>query len=116
MTTPVPQRRLGNSGLVVSRLCLGTMQFGLRTNEQEAQGLIAHAAEHGINFLDTADVYGGGASEEIIGRAVAKNRNSWVIATKLGVKNANPNRGGTSRRWIMEASHASLKRLGTDYI
>ena len=115
--TAIPLRRLGRSGLMVSRLALGTMQFGARTDEADARRLVDHAFEHGVNFLDTADVYVGGRSEEICGRAIAQRRDAWILATKLGnAMGEGPHKRGLSRRWIMEAAHASLKRLATDYI
>lgn len=118
MASSVPQRRLGRSGLMVSRLCLGTMQFGARTDEPDARRIVDHAADHGVNFIDTADVYVGGISEEITGRAIAAKRNYWVLATKLAnpVPGEGPNRRGLSRKWIMEGADESLKRLGTDFI
>ena len=118
MSSPVPQRRLGRSGLIVSRLCLGTMQFGARTEEADARRIVDHAADHGVNFIDTADTYVNGVSEEIVGRAIAAKRDYWVLATKLAVPipGEGPNRKGLSRKWIMEEADASLKRLGTDFI
>src|SRR5205823_4713920 len=77
-------RRLGTSGLKVSPLCLGTMMFGAATDEPTAARIIARAREQGVNFIDTADVYAGGKSEEIVGRAIAAERDWWVLATKLG--------------------------------
>jgi aryl-alcohol dehydrogenase-like predicted oxidoreductase len=113
----MPFRRLGRSGLMVSRLCLGTMMFGGRTDEPEARRVINAAAEAGVNFIDTADTYAGGRSEEITGRAIAPDRHRWVLATKLAnPSGAGPNRRGLSRKWIMEEAQASLKRLGTDFI
>ncbi|MEM1399814.1 MAG: aldo/keto reductase [Pseudomonadota bacterium] len=114
---PVPTERLGRSGLTVSRLCLGTMMFGGRTSEAEAATIIDQARDWGVNFVDTADVYNGGESERIVGRAIAKDRDDWVLATKL----ANPmgdgaNRRGTGRKWMAQACDESLGRLGTDYI
>ncbi|MBX7200172.1 MAG: aldo/keto reductase [Rhodospirillaceae bacterium] len=114
----VPQRRLGRSGLIVSRLCLGTMQFGVRTEEADARRIVDHAAAQGVNFIDTADTYVDGVSEQIVGRAIAAKRDYWVLATKLAVPipGAGPNRKGLSRKWIMEETDVSLKRLGTDFI
>src|SRR5215207_7810509 len=112
--SPMPYRRLGRSGLTVSRLCLGTMMFGGRTEEAESRAIIDAAAEAGVNFIDTANTYAGGRSEEITGRAVAADRHRWVLATKLANQNgAGPNRRGLSRKRIMEEAHASLRRLGT---
>ncbi|MBL8696749.1 MAG: aldo/keto reductase [Alphaproteobacteria bacterium] len=112
-------RRLGRSGLQVSPLCLGTMMFGGPTDEKESVAIIDAARDGGCNFIDTADVYNDGKSEEIVGRAIARDRDRWILATK--VANAmsydnKPNRRGLSRKWIIEACNASLKRLGTDYV
>jgi aryl-alcohol dehydrogenase-like predicted oxidoreductase len=110
-------KRLGQSGLKVSRLALGTMTFGARTDEAEARRIIAAAAEAGINFIDTADVYAEGRSEEIVGRAIAADRSRWILATKVYNPNGpGPNDRGLSRRWILSETHASLKRLQTDAI
>lgn len=110
-------RNLGHSGLRVSPLCLGTMMFGGPTDEATAQRIVARAAEAGVNFIDTADAYTGGQSEELTGRAIAKNRDEWVLATKLAnAKGQGPNQRGLSRKWIFQAIDASLSRLGTDYI
>jgi aryl-alcohol dehydrogenase-like predicted oxidoreductase len=115
--TQMPYRRLGHSGLAVSRLILGTMMFGARTEEAEARRIIAAAAEAGVNLIDTADTYAGGRSEEIVGRAIAADRHHWVLATKLANPNgAGPNRRGLSRKWILAEAQASLRRLGTDFI
>ena len=108
---------LGKSGLRVSRLSLGTMNFGGPTDEAAAREIIAAARENGVNFIDTADVYQGGRTEEIVGRAIVAERDHWVLASKLGNPvGEGPNRRGTSRKWIVQAVEASLKRLGTDYI
>jgi len=114
----VPLHRLGRTGLTVSRLCLGTMQFGSRMEEADAKRMVAHAADHGVNFIDTADTYVAGKSEEITGRAIAGNRHAWVLATKVATPSPEkgPNRRGLSRKWVIEEAHASLKRLGTDFI
>ena len=113
----MPYRRLGRSGLTVSRLVLGTMTFGARTDEAEAKRIIASAAEAGVNFIDTADTYAGGRSEEITGRAIAADRHRWVLATKLANPNGpGPNGRGLSRKWIFQEVQTSLKRLGTDFI
>ena len=110
-------RRLGESGLEVSVICLGTMMFGDRTDAAAAQRIIASAFDAGVNFIDTADVYAKGASETIVGPAIAANRRRWVLATKVGnVMTAKPHDGGLSRRWIVQACEDSLKRLATDYI
>ena len=112
-------RRLGNSGLDVSVVCLGTMMFGDRTGADDASAIVAHAFENGINFIDTADVYAGGASERITGAAISAQRPKWILATKVGNVMAGeerPHSGGLSRRWILQACDASLGRLGTDWI
>ena len=105
-------RRLGAGGPEVSRLALGAMMFGGPTDEGEAREMIAAFAEAGGTFLDTADTYVDGASERIVGRALAGDRDRWTLATKLG----NPvggRGGGLSAAWIAEAVDASLERLGT---
>jgi aryl-alcohol dehydrogenase (NADP+) len=110
-------RKLGRSGLKVSPLCLGTMMFGGQTGEPASVRIIDQAKHAGINFIDTADVYNGGRSEEIVGRAIRAERDYWVLATKM----ANPmgegiNQRGLSRRRMFQATDASLKRLGTEWI
>ena len=110
-------RNLGRSGLRVSPLCLGTMNFGGPTDEATAGRIVGRAREAGVNFIDTADAYTGGRSEEIVGRAIAADRDAWVIATKLANQGASdPNGAGTSRQWIMRAVEASLRRLGTGHV
>ena len=110
-------RPLGRAGIRVSPLCLGTMMFGGQTDETVAGQIVARALEQGVNFLDTADVYNGGKSEEVVGRLVAPNRHKWILATKFaGGQGAWPNQSGASRKYIVQAVEASLKRLGTDYI
>ncbi len=110
-------RRLGDSGIEVSVVCLGTMMFGDRTDAATARRIVASAFDAGVNFIDTADVYVQGASETIVGPAIAANRRQWILATKVGnVMTAKPHDGGLSRRWIMHACDDSLKRLETDYI
>lgn len=110
-------RRLGRCGLRVSPLCLGTMTFGGTTDEGEAGRIVARAAEAGVNFIDTADMYNAGRSEEIIGRAIGKRRGEWVLATKVGnPMGEGPNRRGLSRRWVLQAAEDSLRRLRTEWI
>ncbi len=110
-------RTLGRSGLMVAPLCLGTMNFGGPTDEAESLRLIGIAGDAGVNFLDTANVYTGGRSEEIVGKAIRTNRHSWVVATKVnGAFGPGPNERGSSRKAIMEACRQSLARMGTDYI
>ncbi|QBR02815.1 aldo/keto reductase [Paraburkholderia pallida] len=112
-------RYLGRSGLKVSPLCLGAMMFGGETDESTATRIIDKAFEQGVNFIDTADVYHAGRSEEIVGRAIAARRDDWVVATKFGYPAGpaqGPNQQGQSRKWIFQSVEASLKRLNTDYI
>jgi len=110
-------RYLGGSALKVSPLCLGTMMFGGETDETTAKRIIDKALDQGVNFIDTADVYNGGRSEEVVGRAISSRRDDWVVATKFSqVAGPGPNDQGQSRKWILQAAEASLKRLGTDYI
>jgi aryl-alcohol dehydrogenase-like predicted oxidoreductase len=110
-------RNLGKSGVKVSRLCLGTMTFGGPTDEPTAGRIVANAKDQGVNFIDTADGYTGGKSEEVVGRAIGNQRNDWVLATKLGnVRGKWPNQGGLSRKWVIQCAEESLRRLGTDYI
>ncbi len=110
-------RKLGNSGLKVSPLCLGTMMFGDRTDEKEAGRIIGSAFDAGVNFIDTADQYAKGESERMTGKLIASNRDHWVLATKVGtVMGPGPNQVGLGRKWIMQAIDASLKRLGGDYV
>ena len=116
--------RLGNTGLRVSRLCLGTMTFGLQTDEKTSFAIMDRAAEAGITFFDTADAYplGGGfdhagGTEEIVGRWLKGKRDDFILATKCFIPMGPlPFQGGNSRRHIMNAVEASLRRLGTDYI
>ena len=113
------QRLLGRTGLQVSPLCLGTMMFGPWGNEDRADSIkiIHHALDAGINFVDTADVYSGGVSEEILGEALKGRRDDVVLATKFFMPmDDRPNHGGGSRKWIMREVEASLTRLQTDYI
>ena len=110
-------RNLGKSGLKVSPLVLGTMMFGGQTSEAESHRIIADAKDRGINFIDTADIYNDGESESWVGRAIASNRDDWILASKLGnVFGEGINQRGISRKWIFQAVEASLKRLGTDYL
>jgi aryl-alcohol dehydrogenase (NADP+) len=110
-------RTLGRSGVHVSPICLGTMMFGGETSETDSQRIIAKARDAGINFIDTADGYAGGRSEEVVGHAIGNQRQHWVLASKCGnVRGKGINQGGTSRRWVTLACEASLKRLGTDCI
>ncbi len=110
-------QRLGASGLEVSPICLGTMMFGDRTDAATSQRIIDAAFDAGINFIDTADAYGNGASEKIVGAAIKANRRRWILATKVGNPlTKKPHDGGLSRRWVLQACDDSLARLATDYI
>jgi len=109
--------RFGSSGLEVSRLCLGCMDFAERLDEAEARQVLDSALDHGVNFLDTADAYGRGHNEEVLGRLLKGRRHEVVLATKLWVKmEKRPNRGGCSRIHMLRACEESLTRLQTDYI
>lgn len=113
------ERVLGRSGLKVSELCLGTMMFGDPTSEEEARRIVDHAADHGVNFIDTADVYADGRSEEITGRAIKARRSHWIVATKVGNVYRGGNAkgtGGLTRRWVHQAMDLSLERLGLDHV
>ncbi|GAB2601109.1 aldo/keto reductase [Kribbella endophytica] len=112
-------RPLGRTGITVSELCLGAMMFGGAGNpDHDASIRIIHRAlDAGINFVDTADVYSAGESEEIVGKALAGRRDDVVLATKVGLPfDDDPNHRGASRRWIVESVERSLRRLGTDWI
>ncbi len=110
-------RSLGRSGLKVTPICLGTMMFGGPTDEALSARIIAKAHEAGVNFIDTADVYNDGLSEEVTGRAIKPHRSHWVLATKVANPTGQgPNERGLSRRRIMESAEASLRCLGTEWI
>ncbi|MFB8029379.1 MULTISPECIES: aldo/keto reductase [unclassified Streptomyces] len=113
-------RPLGRTGVHVSPLCLGAMMFGPWGNEDEADSvrIITRALDAGINFVDTADVYSGGVSEKIVGKAIEGRREDVFLATKffMPMDQDDPNRRGGSRRWIMRAVEDSLRRLRTDHI
>ena len=112
-------RVLGSTGVRVSPLCLGAMMFGAWGNpdHDESIRIIHRAVDAGINFIDTADVYSAGESEEIVGKALAGRRENIVLATKAhGTMGADPNQQGNSRRWLIRECENSLRRLGTDYI
>jgi 1-deoxyxylulose-5-phosphate synthase len=116
--------RLGSSGLKVSRICLGCMSFGAGADwmlpEDKSFAIVRQALEHGINFLDTANVYSAGESEEILGRALktlGTRREELVVATKLfQAVGPGPNERGLSRKHVMQAIDDSLRRLGMDYV
>ena len=108
---------LGNSGVQVSRLCLGAMMFGGPANESDSIRIMERAIDAGINFIDTANVYNAGESERIVGKAVRAVRDDVLIATKVsGAMGEGLNRSGTSRHHIMMAVEDSLRRLDTDRI
>jgi aryl-alcohol dehydrogenase-like predicted oxidoreductase len=110
-------RNLGHSNLKVSALCLGTMMFGDQTAQPEAQAIVADAHAHGVNYIDTADVYSKGASETMVGTLLKGQRHDWVLATKLGNKmSERVNEGHYSRSWMLRNIAASLARLQTDYV
>jgi aryl-alcohol dehydrogenase-like predicted oxidoreductase len=110
-------RKLGSSGLMVSAIGLGGNPFGQFVDEVNSVAVIDHALDMGITFIDTADLYGAGKSEEVIGKALKKKRSQVILATKFGVPIAKgPNKGGGSRYYIINALEASLRRLQTDYI
>jgi aryl-alcohol dehydrogenase-like predicted oxidoreductase len=113
-------RAIGGTGVKVSHLCLGAMMFGAWGNPDHVESIrIIHAAlDAGVNFIDTADVYGQGESEEIVAKALARGRrNNVVLATKFhNAMGEDPNQRGNSRRWIMRAVEDSLRRLGTEWI
>jgi aryl-alcohol dehydrogenase (NADP+) len=116
--------RLGRTGLTVSRLCLGTMTFGLQCDEAASRAILDRASAGGITFLDTADVYpvGGGfrtagRTEEIVGRWLEGRRHEFIVATKCGgAMSERPWDRGTSRKHLLDAIDASLRRLRTDYV
>ncbi|MCW2539297.1 MAG: aldo/keto reductase [Frankiales bacterium] len=127
MTSSSDYRSLGRTGMQVSPFCLGAMMFGAwgEPDHDVSIGIIHHALEAGINFIDTADVYSLGESEVIVGKALAGGRRDNVIlATKfhnpmdvaIGQPGGDPNHRGNSRRWIIQAVEGSLRRLGTDWI
>ncbi len=110
-------RNLGRSNLRVSTLCLGAMMFGDQTEQAEAANIVAHAHANGVNFIDTADVYTKGASEEMVGALIKERRHDWVLASKLGnAMSDRPNEGHYSRSWMMRALEDSLRRLQTGHI
>lgn len=113
-------RSLGRTGVQVSALCLGCMNFGFPTPEDESMAIIDAALDKGVNFLDTANVYNRGRSEEIVGKALQRNgkRDRIVLATKVHGRMSDDDilAAGNNRRHIIEQCHASLRRLQTDYI
>ena len=111
-------RKLGRTGLMVSEICLGTMTYGNQIDEAESSELIRWALDAGINFVDVADIYVDGQTEEIVGKALKGVRQSVVLATKVGAWQSGPdvNDIGLSRKHIMDGIEGSLRRLGTDYV
>ena len=111
-------RKLGRTGLMVSEICLGTMTFGNQIDEAESIKLMKSAMAAGVNFIDTADMYVDGRTEEIVGKGLKGERHSVVLATKVGSWRSGPsvNDVGLSRKHIMQGIEDSLRRLGTDYI
>jgi len=112
-------RTIGRTGIQVTPYCLGAMMFGAWGNpdHDDSIRIINAALDAGINFIDTADVYSGGESEEIVGKALQGKRDSVVLATKFYMPmGQDPNMAGGSRRWIIQEVENSLRRLQTDYI
>jgi aryl-alcohol dehydrogenase-like predicted oxidoreductase len=110
-------RKLGKSALRVSEICLGTMMFGDQTDARESASIVDYAFDHGVNFIDTADVYTLGESETITGACIKAKRDAWVLASKVGnAMSAAQNAQRYSRKWITQAVEDSLKRLHTDYL
>jgi aryl-alcohol dehydrogenase-like predicted oxidoreductase len=119
MTTTTAWRVLGASGVQVSRFCLGAMMFGEYGNpdHDESIRIIHRALDEGVNFIDTADRYSAGESEEIVGKALKGRRDDVVLATKFTIPmDDRPNHRGHSRKWVMRAVEDSLRRLDTDYL
>jgi aryl-alcohol dehydrogenase-like predicted oxidoreductase len=115
----VQYRTLGRTGLQVSSLALGAMNFGAigRTTQAEASAIVGAALDAGINLIDTADMYGKGESEEMVGRAIAGRRDDIVLATKAGLPMSDDrNHQGSSRRWLITELDRSLRRLGVDHV
>lgn len=110
-------RRLGSSGLKVSEVGLGCNNFGMRIDQEATNAVVGACLDAGINFFDTADVYGGSKSEVMLGEALKGKRHEIVLATKFAMPmGKGPDQRGGSRRYVMSAVEASLKRLNTDYI
>lgn len=110
-------RKLGASGIEVSVVCLGTMQFGTEVNRATARRMLDEGRAAGLTFIDTAESYGVGASESLLGELLRKDRHAWVLASKVGSLRAPPPAfRSLSRKWICQAIDASLRRLRTDYL
>src|SRR6185503_15927821 len=115
--TAMEYRRLGDSGLKVSAVGIGCNNFGMRIDQEGTDAVVGAALDAGINLFDTADVYGGAQSEVMLGKALNNRRHEIVLATKFAMPMGQaPDQKGGSRRYVMSAVEASLKRLGTDYI
>jgi len=114
----VEYRNLGDSGLKISLAGLGCNNFGMRCDTEQTRAVVHRALDEGVTFFDTADIYGNrGGSEELLGKALGKRRREVVVASKFGMPmGAGPYERGASRRYIMAAAEASLKRLDTDYL
>jgi aryl-alcohol dehydrogenase-like predicted oxidoreductase len=114
----VEYRNLGDSGLKISLAGLGCNNFGMRCDAEQTRAVVHRALDEGVTFFDTADIYGNrGGSEELLGKALGKQRREVVVATKFGMPmGAGPYERGASRRYIMAAAEASLRRLDTDYL
>src|SRR6202012_4023640 len=117
--TVMQYRTLGRTGVQVSTLVLGAMNFGAiaRTNQDEVTAIIDAALDGGINLIDTADMYSAGQSEEMVGKAIAGRRDDIVLATKASLPmGGQPNHQGSSRRWLVTELDNSLRRLGVDHV
>lgn len=117
--------RLGNTGLIISRICLGTMTFGsdpsmpniYKVSQKNAEDMVDKALESGVNFFDTADGYSSGQSEAMLGEILGKRRRDVIVATKVGFRSGEPiTQAGLSRLHILDSCDSSLKRLNTDYL
>ena len=112
-------RTFGATGISVSKYCLGAMMFGAmgNTDHDECVAMVHRSLDAGINFIDTADAYSMGESEQVVGRALAGRRDEVILATKAFIPmSSDPNHFGGSRRWLIQAVEDSLRRLDTDYI
>jgi aryl-alcohol dehydrogenase-like predicted oxidoreductase len=109
-------RRVGDSGLRVSEIGLGCNNFGMRIDQDQATAVVEAALETGIDFFDTADIYGGAQSEVMLGKALGPRRKDVIIASKFAMPMGGPKMRGGSRSYVLSAVEDSLRRLGTDYI
>ena len=110
-------RKVGRTGLMVSPVCLGTMTFGDQVNEADAIAMMHAAMDAGVNFIDTANMYAKGRSEEIVGKALKGRRDNVVLATKVGSEGNNrPTEHGLSRKHVLHSIETSLRKLDTDYV